>query len=223
MNSLNSPEIARILAREHAAARQQGMARRAMFDAHPDTPHPSNLDFRTSEIHRTSYPSIGPDQGRWPYGMAIAANAREIVEFGSSFGISTIYLAAAAAENGGRVTGSECHAAKAEKARANLKDAGLDASILVGDALDTLSAPGPRIDLLFLDGAKELYLPVLDLMHPRLHRGSLVIADNVPVTREEREQGNIAAFGDFLHDDESGFVSTVLAFGKGGMSFSVKL
>jgi predicted O-methyltransferase YrrM len=48
-----------------------------------------------------------------------------------------------------------------------------------GDALETLSDPGGPVDLLFLDGFAPLYLPVLELLKPRLGPGALVVADNL--------------------------------------------
>lgn len=226
MSRLSDPQLARVLEREHAAARAQGMARRAAreaADVNAVSPPLAAPDFRVSEMHRTGYLAVGPAQGRWLYGMALAANAREIVEFGTSFGISTLYLAAAAAETGGRVTGTEFHADKAEKARANLVEAGLSATILTGDARETLAGPGAEIDLLFLDGAKELYLPILKLLAPRLRRGSMIVTDNIPTSPQEREAAPSAPFTAFLDDPANGFVATVIAFNKGGMSFAVKL
>ncbi|WP_428929366.1 O-methyltransferase [Marinibacterium sp. SX1] len=214
MTHLDAPAVAAVLDREHAAARAQRAERGRAANRTASGTAP--VDFRTSDRHRTAYLAIGPDQGRWLYGVVLATGAREIVEFGSSFGISTIYLAAAAAETGGRVTGTEFHAPKADKARANLGDAGLTAEILQGDALDTLAGDGPDIDLLFLDGAKDLYLPVLRLLEPRLRKGSVVIADNIPLDRETDFIKAVSASG-------GGYVTTVMQFGKGGMSHSVRL
>lgn len=142
MQNLLTATAETVLKREHQAAKAQAMARRAQRDA--GAPRPRNPDFRTSDMHRTSYLAIGPAQGRWLCGTAIAMKAQEIVEFGSSFGISTMYLAAAAARTGGRVTGSEFHPDKADKARRNLEDAGLKATILTGDAMETLPGTAPR-------------------------------------------------------------------------------
>ena len=104
-----------------------------------------------------------------------------MVEFGTSFGISTIHLAAAVRDNGaGRVISTELNAAKAAQARANLAEAGLSdrVTILEGDARETLAAvPGP-VGFVLLDGWKGLYLPVLRLLEPRLAPGALVLADD---------------------------------------------
>jgi predicted O-methyltransferase YrrM len=103
------------------------------------------------------------------------------VEFGTSFGISTIHLAAAVRDNGtGRVVSTELHPAKVARARANLAEAGLAdvVTILAGDALQTLaSLPGP-VEFILLDGWKNLYLPVLRQLEPRLTPGALIVADD---------------------------------------------
>lgn len=221
MQILTSPRVATILQREHQAAKEQRSARMASANATGGAVR--HLDFRQSELHRTSYLSIGPAQGRWLCATAIACNAQEIVEFGSSYGISTLYLAAAAAQTGGRVTGTEYYSEKAEKARHNLEAAGLAANIVVGDALETLRGEGPEIDFLFLDGAKELYLPVLELLRPRLASGSVLVADNIPIDCAERTTGPTADFNDFITEEANGFISTVVGFGRSGMSFSVVL
>ncbi len=83
------------------------------------------------------------------------------------WGSSTIYLAAALRDNGGgRLIGSELEPTKAARARANLEAAGLAdlAEIREGDALDTLEDAGDEVDVLLVDGAWSLYLPVLKLI-----------------------------------------------------------
>jgi predicted O-methyltransferase YrrM len=116
------------------------------------------------------------------YMLARAAKARSIVEFGTSFGISTLHLAAALRDNGGgRVISTEFEPSKVAKARANFTAAGLSDLVEVreGDALETLASGLPeQIDLVLLDGAKSLYLPVLALLEKRLRAGALIVADN---------------------------------------------
>ncbi|RVV97584.1 methyltransferase domain-containing protein [Mesobaculum littorinae] len=205
---LTDPALAAILDREHAAARAQR--------GQPRPPQGDMADFRTSEMHRTRYLSIRPDQGRWLYALAVGSGARQIVEFGTSFGISTLYLAAAADETGGMVTGSEFHPEKAARARQNLSEAGLVADIRVGDARQTLADPDGPIDLLFLDGAKDLYVPVLEMLTPRLAPRALVVADNI-----DPERAEIAGFLDSVA--APGYVTSLLGFGKGGMSLSLRM
>jgi predicted O-methyltransferase YrrM len=211
-------DVAATLTREHAAARAMREARMADIKGR-EALGGQKLDFRTSEAHRTQYLSIGPGMGRFLYNCARAIGARNIVEFGTSFGISTLYLAAAAVDTGGKVTGSEFHPSKAEKARANLADAGLSAQaeIRVGDALETLRDLEGPIDFLFLDGAKDLYLDVLKMLEGRLRRGAFVIADNADHLPENE------GFLQYVGATNPRYLTTLLGFQKGMASQSLVL
>lgn len=163
---------------------------------------------------------VSRDAGRFLYGVARSMAAKRIVEFGSSFGISTIYFAAALHDNGGgTVIGSELEAGKVAKARQHLVEAGLAdyADIRVGDARHTLKDAGDVIDVLFLDGWKELYLEMLRLMLPHLRAGSAVLADDTDLFPE-----HLAAYLEFVRDPRNGFVSVALPLGD-GIEYSVKL
>jgi len=126
--------------------------------------------------------SVSRETGRVLYMLARSTGARAIVEFGTSFGLSTICLAAALRDNGGgRLITSEFEPSKVARAKAHLEEAGLAdlVEFREGNALQTLSADLPNsIDLLLLDGAKPLYLDILALIEPRLRTGGLVVADN---------------------------------------------
>jgi predicted O-methyltransferase YrrM len=125
---------------------------------------------------------VSRETGALLYMLARGSGARTIVEFGTSFGISTLHLAAALRDNGGgRLITSEFEPSKVARARANLTAGGLIdlVEIREGDALQTLSADLPEtVDLLLLDGAKALYPEILDLVESRLKRGALIIADD---------------------------------------------
>lgn len=125
---------------------------------------------------------VSRETGTLLYMLARSAGVRSIVEFGTSFGISTLFLAAALRDNGGgRLVTTEFEPSKVARARAHLKIGGLDdlVEIREGDALKTLAADLPdTIDLLLLDGAKALYPEILALVEPRLRPGALVVADN---------------------------------------------
>ena len=116
------------------------------------------------------------------YMLARSGGARTVVEFGTSFGISTLHLAAALRDNGGgRLITSEFEPSKVARARDNLSAGGLIdlVEIREGDALQTLSVDLPdAIDLLLLDGAKALYPEVLSLVESRLRPGALIVADD---------------------------------------------
>ncbi|KQW67189.1 O-methyltransferase [Ensifer sp. T173] len=125
---------------------------------------------------------VSRQTGELLYMLARSSGARTIVEFGTSFGLSTLYLAAALRDNGGgQLITSEFEPSKIARARQNLADAGLIdlVEIREGDALTTLSMDLPEsIDLLLLDGAKPLYPEVLSLVESRLRPGALVVADD---------------------------------------------
>jgi predicted O-methyltransferase YrrM len=125
--------------------------------------------------------AVSPGYGRFLYMCVRACRARRIVEFGTSMGISTIYLAAGLRDNGGgQLIGTEIEPTKVLRARANLKAAGLSnlVDIREGDALETLRDVGDVVDLLLLDGAFPLYLPVLKLIGRQLRAGAFVLAEN---------------------------------------------
>jgi len=109
------------------------------------------------------------------------AEASRILEVGSSYGYSTTWLAEAARAIGGKVISLELRAVKTEYARAQLARAGLDGYVefRIGDALASLAQlPGP-FDFVLIDLWKDLYVPVFELMHPKLAPGALIVADNM--------------------------------------------
>lgn len=131
---------------------------------------------------------VSRETGALLYMLARSIGARHIVEFGTSFGISTLHLAAALRDNGGgRLITSEFEPSKVARAQANLVAGGVAdlVEIREGDALQTLARDLPEsIDLLLLDGAKALYPEILALVENRLRPGALVIADNADYSAE---------------------------------------
>lgn len=131
---------------------------------------------------------VSRETGVLLYQLARSTRARNIVEFGTSFGLSTLYLAAALRDNGGgRVISSEFEPSKVAQARRHLIEGGVDdlVEIREGDALQTLASGLPdAIDLLLLDGAKSIYCEVLDRVESRLRPGALIVADNADYSPE---------------------------------------
>jgi predicted O-methyltransferase YrrM len=152
------------------------------------------------------YLAVSPETARMLYMLARSIRARSIVEFGTSFGISTIYMAAALRDNGGgHLIGTDFEPAKVEKARQNLAAARLSdlVEIREGDALQTLSRNLPEsIDLVLLDGAKSLYTQVLSLLEGRLRSGALIVADNTDYCPEYLER---------VREQNGGYLSAPLA------------
>jgi predicted O-methyltransferase YrrM len=185
-NSLTSPPVRPLLDRLFQSADSDDARRATMRERHPHGL--AGLSAREqADAFAELYIPVSPEGGRLLYTLVRASRPATVVEFGTSFGISTIHLAAAVRDNAaagdnpaGRVISTELNAAKIAQARANLAEAGLAdlVTILEGDALETLAdLPGP-VGFVLLDGWKDLYLPVLRLLEPRLAPGALVVADD---------------------------------------------
>jgi predicted O-methyltransferase YrrM len=171
--------------------------RAALNQTSSDERLPDYLRFYS--LARTAYLAVSRDTAELLYMLVRSTGARSIVEFGTSFGISTLHLAAGLRDNGGgRVITTEFEPSKIERARENFVAGGLDDLIEIreGDALQTLANDLPeQIDIVLLDGAKSLYLPVLKLLEERLRTGALIVADNTDKSPDYLELVRSAADG----------------------------
>ena len=165
----------------------------------------------------TIYMPISAQGGNLLYTLVRASRPSTVVEFGTSFGISTIYLAAAVTDNGtGHVASTELNTTKITAARANLTEAGVAApvTILPGDALSTLAEiPGP-IGLLLLDGWKDMCLPVLRLLEDRLAPGAVVVPDDITLP-------SMGSYLAYVRDPASGYVNVTFPV-EDGMEISCR-
>jgi caffeoyl-CoA O-methyltransferase len=125
--------------------------------------------------------NVERETGHWLALLVLATNAREVLEIGSSNGVSTIWLAAAARQNGGRVTGTEILPERAAEANRNLAAAGLDAvaQVVAGDARTTVANLSGLFDLVFIDAEKDDYVDHLKAVADCVRPGGLILADNV--------------------------------------------
>jgi predicted O-methyltransferase YrrM len=218
MNGLDRSEVHATLARLHEAAKgDKWVFLRAAPAALRAKLSGGTMLEGVLPYLKDAYIPITPDQGAFLYQSARLIGARTIVEFGTSFGISAIYLAAAARENGGRFIGTEMEPNKIAAARANLAAAGLAgvAEVRAGDAMQTLRDLAGPIDLVLLDGWKDLYLPMLEMLRPKLRQRSAVFADNIFTFPKE-----LAPYVAYVRDPRNGFESTTLPLGH-GLEFSV--
>ena len=208
-SSLSEPRVNAVLSRLFArAARDGDVASVLPVDrALPDRAARLKMTARDrAEALQDVYMPVAPDVGRLLYALVRASRPETVVEFGTSFGISTIHLAAAVTDNGtGRVVTTELSDRKATASRRNLEEAGLAGvvTVLAGDALETLASVTGPVGLVLLDGWKDLYLPVLQLLQPRLTSGALVVADD---SSFESTAGYLA----YVRDPGNGFVSMEL-------------
>ena len=205
-NSLQSEPVRDLLDRLFKAAEGDDLRRVRVAMAHPDGFGPTATR-EQADAYEEIYIPVSPEAGRLIYSLVRAARPATVVEFGTSFGISTIHLAAAVRDNGaGRVISTELNAAKVARATANLTEAGLAdwVTILEGDARRTLATIDTPVEFVLLDGWKSLYLPVLYLLEPRLTTGALVIADDTISLAAE--------MGDYLgyvRDPANGYLSVL--------------
>jgi predicted O-methyltransferase YrrM len=177
-------------------------------------------DVLTPEAMREAYIPVSPEQGHFLYLTARALDARTVVEYGTSFGISTIYLAAAVRDNGGGVViGTEIEPGKHATAVANLAEAGLAdmVDIRLGDAQETLQQTPEPIDLVLMDGWKDLYLPLAKLLTPRLRPRAVMLGDNIFTFRK-----SLRPYVEHMQDPQNGFASTTLHLAD-GFEYSVYL
>jgi predicted O-methyltransferase YrrM len=125
--------------------------------------------------------TVGREVGMMLNMFAHELKAKRILELGTSYGYSTILLAEAARENGGRVITLDLAQSKQDYAKEKLSKLGLAGYVEFhhGDALDTLKKIDGPIDLVLLDIWKELYVPCLELFYPKLAHGAVIVADNM--------------------------------------------
>jgi predicted O-methyltransferase YrrM len=197
MTSLTTTPLAPLLDRLFADADAALPAMRSAFadlsEAEQERLMRSKTDYRDLYGRMRGVPlPVSRETGTLLYMLARGCGARTIVEFGTSFGISTLHLAAALRDNGGgRLITTEFEPSKAARARDNLAAGGLAdlVEIREGDALQTLAVDLPEtVDLLLLDGAKALYPQILTLVEGRLRPGAFVIADNADYSPDYLER-----------------------------------
>lgn len=133
---------------------------------------------------KDAYLSISKEQGNDLRRLIIRNDMKNIVEFGTSFGISTLFLAQAAIETGGNVVTTELIESKALQAKENFKTAGVSdiIEVRIGDAMETLKNHNKPIDLLLLDGWKNLYLPIFELLESNFHKNTVIYVDNADMS-----------------------------------------
>ncbi len=228
MDSLNSGPIAEVLRGLHQEADAADAPLMQTYESEANTVEQAMrqvVEAETKDLtglyrgYAGNFLSVSPEFGRFLYMSARACKAKRIVEFGSSMGISAIYMAAALRDmGGGALIGTELEPSKAERAQANVAAAGLAdlVEFRVGDARETLKpAVGGDIDMVMLDGAFTLYLSVLTLLEPQLKPGAIIIGENA--------FQSASGYIDYVRNPQNGYLSLPLSFDPGrGNEFTVK-
>lgn len=218
---LDDPKAEAVLANLYKAALKQGWTMVFHFLPKAFKLLGKGIDWKTEneKFYDDKYVPIVPAQGTFLYMQARALNAKNILEFGTSYGISTIYLAKAAKDNGGKVITTEYLAHKAKSARKNLEDAGLSEYVEIweGDARDTLKNLDRKLDFVLLDGWPDLVFPVFKLIEPKLKKGAIIAVDDV-----EGFKPSMQDYLDYVRKPGNGYISTTIKPDK-GMEFTVKV
>jgi predicted O-methyltransferase YrrM len=164
--------------------------------------------------------ALEPVKAEFCHLLCRSLQARRVVEVGTSYGVSTLYLADAVRENGGgTVIATEHEPAKAAAARETFAEAGLSDLIDLreGDLRETLKVIEGPVDFVLVDIWVEMARPALELIAPHLRQGAVVVADNTTQVRPAYRQ-----FFEFVDDPKNRLKTMTLPF-EGGLEFIVKV
>jgi len=221
LSVIRDPELDRLLADLHARSDAQVAAMRSYEAERTQNAHPPAEEevraFRSDKLV-----ALDRDKAEFCYQLCRANNARRIVEAGTSYGVSTLYLAAAVRDNvqatggSGVVIGTEYEPNKARAARAHFEQAALNGFIDLreGDLRNTLRQISGPVDFMLVDIWIPMARPALELVTPHLRPGAIVVCDNTEQYRNE-----YADYFAFL--ETSGFRTMTLPF-DGGLELSVR-
>lgn len=221
MGVLQDQTVERLLAALHARSDEQAALEKDFYDeraARAPAPTADEIKaFRSDKLV-----ALDRDKGEFCYQLCRANNARRVVELGSSYGVSTLYLAAAVRDNvrasGGHgiVIGTEYEPEKARAAAVNFSQAGLSSFIDLreGDLRESLKDIDGPVDFVLVDIWIGMARPALELVIPHLRSGATVICDNT-----EQHRSEYADYFAFIN--ANGFRTMTLPF-KGGLEFSVR-
>jgi predicted O-methyltransferase YrrM len=223
MSVINDPELERLLAELHARSDDQVEAIDSYLAQRGGGAYPT-ADEDLRNFRKDKLVALDRDKAEFCYLLCRANNARRIVEAGTSYGVSTLYLAAAVRDNvratggSGVVIGTEYEPAKASAARRHFEAAGLIEFIDLreGDLRESLKDVDGPVDFMLVDIWVPMARPALELVFPRLRPGAFVVCDN---TAQHRTA--YAEYFAFLEDPANGFRTMTLPFG-GGLELSVR-
>ncbi len=223
MGVVHDPALERLLAALHAESDSQVAAINSYFTRQSDDAQPPTED-EVRAFRSDKFVALDRDKAEFCYQLCRANDARRIVEAGTSYGVSTLYLAAAVRDNiqaaggDGVVIGTEYEPNKASAARTHFEAAGLSRFIDLreGDLRETLKRIDGAVDFMLVDIWVPMARPALELVAPHLKRGAIVVCDNT-----EQHRGAYADYFAFLEDPANGFRTMTLPF-SGGLELSVR-
>jgi predicted O-methyltransferase YrrM len=220
------PKIDALLDRLHARSAGQGESLAAFFTARAQEGSLdwNRFDERTDRFLADKLVALDRDKAELCHQLCRALRAKRVVEAGTSFGVSTLYLAAAVRENvredggDGVVIGTEVEPEKARAARAHFAEAGLSEWIDLreGDLRQTLEDVGPPVDFALIDIWTPMARPALERVAPHLRSGAIVVADNTIQFRDAYRD-----YFDFVHDPRNRLATLTLPY-EGGLELTVR-
>jgi predicted O-methyltransferase YrrM len=226
MGLLNDPRLEALLDRLHAQSTGQNETVTSYFMTRA---REGTLDWNAfdADIHRfmsDKLIALDRDKAEFCYQLCRALRARRVVEAGTSFGVSTLYLAAAVRDNlhddggTGMVIGTEHEPQKAAAARAHFSAAGLAELIelRVGDLQQTLEDIRPPVDFMLIDIWTPMARPALELVAPALRPGAIVVCDNTTQFRDAYHD-----YFEFVNDPKNDLRTMTLPF-AGGFELTVR-
>jgi len=221
---LNDPKLEALLNRLHAQSDTQVNETNAYFERREQEIAIDQDNFYNKEINRflaDKMVALDREKAEFCYLLCRSLRATRVVEAGTSFGVSTLYLAAAVRDNqveNGVVIGTEYEPKKVEIARANFKEAGLREFIELreGDLRQTLQDIGGPVDFMLVD-IWEVALPALELVSSSLRRGAIVACDNTAVDAAEYR-----GYFEFVKDPRNRFRTMTVPF-EGGFELTVRV
>jgi predicted O-methyltransferase YrrM len=167
---------------------------------------------------REFLPIIGPDKGQVLIKIIHDSKPKRILEIGTLIGYSAI-LMAKELDADACLTTVEIHAREAKLARENIERAKVRPTIdvIVGDAIKVIPKLTGKFDMVFIDAAKEEYFDYLRLVEKKLHKGSVVVADNAGIFADQMKE-----YLDYVRTSGK-YASKYMPFGEDGVEMSVRL
>jgi len=221
---LNDPKLEAMLDRLHAQSDVQINETNAYFERRDQETTIDKDDYYDQDMHHflsDKMVAIDRDKAEFCYLLCRSLRAGRVVEAGTSFGVSTLYLAAAVRDNqveNGVVIGTEFEPNKIDIARTNFEQAGLSEFIELreGDLRETLQDIHGPVDFLLVD-IWEVARPALELVSPHLRRGAIVACDNTAVDVDEYSE-----YFEFVNDPRNRFRTMTVPF-TGGFELTVRI
>jgi predicted O-methyltransferase YrrM len=167
---------------------------------------------------REFLPIIGPDKGQVLIKVIHESKPKRILEIGTLIGYSAI-LMAKELDADASITSIEIHTGEAKTARENIVKADVRPKIdvMVGDAIKVIPKLTGKFDMVFIDAAKEEYFDYLRLVEKKLHKGSVVVADNAGILADQMKE-----YLDYVRTSGK-YASKYMPFGEDGVEMSVRL